>query len=358
MSRSVSWIIAALVSFLAFVPSGARGRAGDPPPSLLPPVKDGAFLRPAAGGPAEPTWGIVGGITVGLWPNPGPRGLVRIYTPYLGQPRRTVMNYVAVEPIVGRVRGLSELEHSKLDGLPGKAMWSVDSRDAEPGSREPWRPARGRILSEDGHRLLSVFVEVEPFDHGARPVIEIRLRDDRPHEVAFHVFAASQSKPMRSCILSATMGNYARLRRVYLRDRVVKARTLYEPFRPVFAGFAAHHEWGLDALFVRDGEALVAATPDEPDPAHATYGTDVTWHWHYQGKVATQYWRSAARPSLVARVNGRRTYWATNASIPGGVAFENFELEAPFEPGQEFCFGVTPEPPAKLGFTSGPASGM
>jgi hypothetical protein len=52
----------------------------------------------------------------------------------------------------------------------------------------------------------------------------------------------------------------------------------------------------------------------------------------------------------VARVNARKTYWASQAAIPGGVAFENFELEAPFRPGQKLVFGITPERPEALGF--------
>ena len=57
---------------------------------------------------------------------------------------------------------------------------------------------------------------------------------------------------------------------------------------------------------------------------------------------------------MVVRVNGRQTYWASDAPIPGGVAFENFELEAPFVAGQEFCFGIIPGTPATLGFSVGP----
>ena len=64
---------------------GELGTPGVP----APPIEDGPFLRPAAVDDAEPIWGIKGGIAVGLWPNPGPRGLIRVYTPYLGQPRLT-----------------------------------------------------------------------------------------------------------------------------------------------------------------------------------------------------------------------------------------------------------------------------
>ena len=34
--------------------------------------------------------------------------------------------------------------------------------------------------------------------------------------------------------------------------------------------------------------------------------------------------------------------------IPGGMSYENFELEAPFVQGQEFWFGVTPETVEKV----------
>ncbi len=351
MRRSCTCLAAILISLVATQPVESRGGTGDPPQGLPPPVEDGPFLRPVAGKAAEPTWGIKGGIAIGLWPNPGPRGLIRVYTPYLGQPRLKVMNFIAVEPVVGRVRGLSELEKSSIDlGVKGKAMWSVDVHEENPRSRDPWRPARGVVRTEDGHKVLAVFIVVEPFDNGARPAVEVRLRSDRPHEVCLRVFAAAGGKPMRSCILTATMGNYARLRRLYLKDRVEESRRVYDPFKPVIAGFAAHRQWGISEMLVRDRQALVAATPDEPDPASADYDADVAPNWHYRGVRATQYWRAPARPGLVVRVNGRRTYWASQAAIPGGVAYENFELEAPFEPGQEFCFGIAPGTPASLGF--------
>lgn len=351
MRRSCVCLAAILISLVLTMPVQAREGAADSPKGLAPPIEDGPFLRPVEGRAAEPTWGIKGAIAVGLWPNPGPRGLIRVYAPYLGQPRLTVMNFIAIEPVVGQARGLSELEKSSLDtGVAGKAMWSSDVREEDPQPREPWRPARGLLRTEDGHRTLSFFIVVEPFDNGARPVVEVRLREDRPHEVCLRVFAAAGGKPMRSCILTATMGNYARLRRLYLKDRVEQSRRVYDPFRPVFAGFAAHRAWGISEMLVRDGEAIVAATPDEPDPANARYAADVTPGWHYRGFLATQYWHSPARPDLVVRVNGRRTYWASRAAIPGGVAYENFELEAPFEPGQEFCFGIIPGTPASLGF--------
>jgi hypothetical protein len=206
------------------------------------------------------------------------------------------------------------------------------------------------VGASGGKKTLSFYVYVEPFANGARPVVEVQLREDRPHEVAFRVFSARGGVPMRACVLTATMGNYARLRKLWLKDRVAGAHGLYRSagFRP--DGFADERQWGVGALLVVDGEAVVAARPDEPDPVRATYGSDVQAHWHYQGKTATQYWRAQAGRNLVARVNARKTYWASKAAIPGGVAFENFELEAPFHTGQKFVFGITPELPAALEF--------
>jgi hypothetical protein len=322
-----------------------------PPRPLARPVEDGPFLRPAAGTAAEPFWGIKGGIAVGLWPNGGPRGLIRVYTPYLDQGRRRVMNFVAVEPVVRGSRGLSELEASALDHVDGKAMWTADTFEDDPKPRPPWQPARGVVGAAGGKKTLSFYLHVEPFDNGARPVVQVQLREDRPHEIAFRIDSARLGAPMQACVLTATMGNYARLRRIWLKDRVEDAHALYRSarFDPTH-GFAAHHQWGVGDLLVVDGQAVVAARPDEPDPVHATYASDVHPSWHYVGKTATQYWRAPARRNLVARVNARKTYWASHAAIPGGVSFENFELEAPFRPGQRLVFGITPELPAALGF--------
>jgi len=56
-----------------------------------------------------------------------------------------------------------------------------------------------------------------------------------------------------------------------------------------------------------------------------------------------QSWRIAASRDARVRVNGRRTFWATNAEIPGGAAFENFEIYEPFIAGEIFRFGVEAE---------------
>jgi hypothetical protein len=313
-------------------------------------VEQGPWLRPAPGKKAEPVWGVKGGIAVGLWPTNGPRGLLRIYAPYLGQARPRMINYLSVEPIVRGSRGLSELEASRLDGTPGKAMWTADEFEADSRPRPPWQPARG---ASRGAKALTFFLFVEPFRNGARPVVQVTLRADRPREVSLKVFAAKGSAPMQACVLSATMGNYARLRRLWLKGEVVEAARLWPHFTPDAAGFTAWRQWPHDRLLAKGGAAIVAATSDEADPARARYAPDVPAPWRYQGKPATQYWQATIQKGLVVRVNGRRTFWGTRAAIPGGVSYENFELQAPFRAGQEFRFGVSADPPEKLGFDAG-----
>jgi hypothetical protein len=58
-----------------------------------------------------------------------------------------------------------------------------------------------------------------------------------------------------------------------------------------------------------------------------------------------QGWRAERPgPDLRVLVNGRRSYWASSSPIPGGTAFENFELGEPYRPGQEYVFTVEPMP--------------
>jgi hypothetical protein len=71
------------------------------------------WVTPAQGKPAQPVWGHANGMRVGIAPMPGPRGLLRIYTPYLGLAEGRMLNFIAVEPIPeGKsARGYSELEN-------------------------------------------------------------------------------------------------------------------------------------------------------------------------------------------------------------------------------------------------------
>jgi hypothetical protein len=226
-------------------------------------------------GDGEPRWGHPDGIQVGLHPLGGPRGLLRIYTPYLAHASNPLINFIAVEPIpAGRTeRGYSELEHSALDGVRGKRMWPLQEA--------------GTLEIVEGAERLFVDIDVERFDNGADVRVRVTFCADRPHEFAVAAYRNAGSAELDACVLSATMGNFARLRRLQLRDRVV----------------------------------VVSATPDEDDPWSAVYDPD---------------------PLIEARVNGRRAYWASESAIQGGTAYENVELVEPFRDGRALVLEVEP----------------
>jgi len=275
---------------------------------------------------------------IGLHPLGGPRGLIRVFTPYLDHPRDRLLNFFAIEPIpAGRAeRGYSELERSRLDEAPGLRFWSADDPD-DPTPRAGDDPARGVV---DGN-TLTVGILSEPFANGADVWVTATFTRDRPHEVRVATFARESSVPLSACIVTATMGNWARLRELELAGRAVRAAELW----PDYCGsaFAPHASVGVDELLREGDEVVLRARPDEADPAGAVYADGTADHWHYTGRRGAQEWRAAdPDPALRGQVNGRFTYWMSEHPLPGGIAFENVELVEPFRQGRAFTFRVDP----------------
>jgi hypothetical protein len=298
---------------------------------------------------SDPVWGIRGGIAVGLWPTEGPRGLIRIYAPYLGQSFPRMVNFIAVEPVVAGKRGQSELEMGLKSGRRGLDMTTGNTM--EEAIRGTVATATGSIEQADGVDWLSFYLATEPFRNGARPVIQVRMRDGAPG-VVFRIHSAAGGAKMDSCVLTSTMGNYGRLRRLWLRGEVVDSRKAWSEPKLDKLGFTRWRAWDRERLVRQDGRVVVAATSDEADPAAAPYDPSVPKHWRYDGRPGTHFWRGPDVPGTVVRVNARPTYWGNGGPIPGGLAYENFELESPFAAGQEFTFGVSSAKPPALGFNS------
>jgi hypothetical protein len=296
-------------------------------------------------GPADPwIWGFRDGIVLAVWPaalgsrggSGGPRGLVRV-----GYHRNGVaqlVNFIAIEPVdrEGR-RGFSELEPSPRDGQQG-LFFGVVPTTGTPGA---WRT---RLTSSS----LTVVFRTDRFANGAMIAVAARFHAAHPDEVEFTVGATSESVALRSCILTATMGNYIRARELWLADGKIKAADLFPDYRG--DGFAPDRFFGLDRLARdREGNVVVPTTSDEPDPA-ATRPQAQPWWW-YRGEPVTQYWKKPKgtwRDDLRVRVNGRYCYWQSRDPLPGGVAFENFELNERYRPGQVFIFGITRRSPQEL----------
>ena len=322
-------------------------------------------------------WGVKGGIAFAVWPSGfrteglgGPRGLFRIG--YERDGRMTLVNFIAVEPIVKGKRGFSELELSSVikQDEPatlrrGKFIWPY-SEYPPPNAKN-----RGNTVEDmqqlsvpgwfshpsAGVEQLNVTFNVEKFNNGAHPWIVASVRSDIPQEVTFTIHAAPDSAPMESCILTATMGNYIRARHLWLRDRIVYSKTLWPG--PVTAGvgpvgFTAPKFFEESSMCrLRNGSLIVMLTTDEDDPSQIV---PKPAHWHYRGCKVTQYWHAYPHKEhpLRIRVNGRFTYWMSRSPIPNGVAYENFELVQDYFDGQQFVFGITESSPTRFELTGEP----
>ena len=299
-----------------------------------------------------PVWGFRDGIRIGLWPadiegrdQGGPRGLFRVGYPILNAGREPgLVNFIAVEPIVNGHRAFSELEHSTQDGKPGKPFWS--------GAAKPHQQTLdpGSLDRSDNVETLSVTIFVEPFNNGAGPVVDLTFSSDCPSEVRFTLNAAPDSASMETCILTATMGNYMRLRRLHLSDHVVRAQDLW----PDYTGSGFTEDAFFPAHLIPGntlGDMLACATSDEPNPNAVPADPRAPW-WRYRGSFPlTQYWRKPAgtrMEDIRLRVNGRQVYWAGDIPIPGGLAYENFDFVESFSPGQVLVFGLSRSTPEEL----------
>jgi hypothetical protein len=308
----------------------------------------------------QPLWGVRGGL---LWALPpggfrsasGPRGLIRVGYPIATNGGYELINFIAVEPIVRGKRGFSELELSALDHTSGKRIWAVGETKLSPAAPQQTLTP-GRLFQPwPGVEQLDVTVLVEPFDNGARVRLVVSQHSDAPDEIQFAVHADPGSAPIEYCILTATMGNLARTRLLWLKDEVASSLQLYPTHKG--EGFAPHRVYPLDRLArTTAGDVLVAVTTDEENPA-SVYPFPDRQLWHYGGSKVTQYWkkpRGTARDDLHVAVNARCTYWQSRQAVPGGVAFENFELRERFREGQVFSFGITRKAPAQIGLGGHP----
>lgn len=298
----------------------------------------------------QPLWGLRNGVQFAVYPagfnahgTVGPRGLIRVGAPVLPEGGHALVNFIAVEPVVKGRRGFSELERSVRDQAPGKHF--------QAGVPQLTAPAAG----VEG---IEVPVAVEAFGNGAHIRLVLAQRSDAPDELRCTVHAVPGSAPVEFCILTATMGNMVRTRQLWLHAEVLNSLRLYPNFHG--DGFAPPTVRALPHLARNTaGDVVVAVTGNEADPA-AVFPFPGSLRWHYAGAPVTQYWRVPkveVHPELQVAVNARCTYWQTTQPLPGGVAFENFELRAPFREGQTFIFGVTRRRPAELGIAAVPQGG-
>jgi len=326
-----------LFALLAALSALAQNETATPPaPSrwLQPSPENGHKLR----------WGFKDGLSIGLTPN-RIRGLISIYTPYAGQRPDNNINFFAIEPIPkGETRrGFSELEQSQLDDKKGKRIWtSNDDSDSAREPRETEKPATGIVQIENDEETLTVFFFVEPFRNQAKVYVKAKFYAGKPHEVEITTYARRDSRELANCIVTATMGNYARLRKLHLKNGIKTASEFWPDYKE--HAFAPHKIIARDRMLTdKNGHPYFIATPDEKNPEAAPHADDTGRRWRYVGKPAVQYWYCKdPDDTLQGLVNGRVVYWASQTPIPGGISFENFELKKQFRNGDRFVFGITP----------------
>lgn len=169
----------------------------------------------------RPCWGIAKGLLFGIHPGVGkgdhhPRGLIRLYSPVLPGGKYDLINFIAIEPIVAGRRGFSEMERSRLDGVQGKRIWTAASPTA-PGDFAKLEPGKITRLA-GGVEQLELTLRVEKFDNGAHVYLVIRQRSDLPDEIEMTIHKEPDGKTPQYVMLSATMGNKARARLLWLAD--------------------------------------------------------------------------------------------------------------------------------------------
>ncbi len=347
MKRNVLIILLCTLFGLNFV--NAQNKKKNIIDELAKPVQNGIWLQPAQGEEAMAIWGFADGIRIGLAPLPGPRGLVRIYTPYLEHPDFFIMNYIAFEPIAKSTmkKGYSEHEWSDLDNVQGKRFVSSDT-DVAPKDPNLRYPAKGVIATENGRQTLTVYVFSEKFRNGAEVYVKFKFTEGFPYEFEMTPFVKDGSVELERINLTATMGNRARLRTLFLADgKTVEAPILWSDYKDV--NFTKRH-FIPSSEMIKDNKGGVwfIGAPNEKDPSKAII-PEHSKGWRYPGKKATQYWYcSNPGPNVEGAVNGRYTYWMNHFPIPGGIAYENFDMTEPLRSGQKYIFGISPLDPKQF----------
>src|SRR3546814_96336 len=197
-----------------------------------------------------------------------------------------MINFLAIGPVVDGKMEFSEISPSKVDGIWGKLLWASDGPEAE--SYYPTARTRGVVSqirgTEQPVEELTVYIFMEHFAHGAAPYLKLSIRTDRPEELSIEVFHREGSAQMDRCAITATMGNYPRLRHLHLKDGVVKSTQLYAGFDGI--DFIEKESYPIDQ-FVEDNDGYLWAlsTGDETMAQLSAWPDDSLAHtkmnWKY-----------------------------------------------------------------------------
>ena len=104
---------------------------------------------------------------------------------------------------------------------------------------------------------LSVRIDVERFAaNGAHVYVIASIDSDQPWELRLTPYAEADSAPLEENTVTATMGNYERLRLLWLKDRVIQSTVLFADYDGT--AFTEKFSYALpEMLRTDDGGAIV-----------------------------------------------------------------------------------------------------
>ncbi|ULT45095.1 hypothetical protein KRR40_18430 [Niabella defluvii] len=91
---------------------------------------------------------------------------------------------------------------------------------------------------------LTVYIFSERFDNGAIVYTRLRFYENQPYEVEITTYTTQGSKALDYFIVTATMGNYARLRNLFLKSGTTFSGTLWPDYNG--DAFTAHAHFPVE----------------------------------------------------------------------------------------------------------------
>jgi hypothetical protein len=104
-----------------------------------------------------------------------------------------------------------------------KRLWTIGSTTNTAGSRTQLLDPGTLFRTAPGSEQLDVVIGVERFENGAHVRVVVTQRSDTPDEIRLTAYAEPDSPALDYCVLTATMGNKARTRLLWLKDEVVRS---------------------------------------------------------------------------------------------------------------------------------------
>jgi len=301
----------------------------------------------------QPAWGIENGVIISTWPGNlggiaggGPKGLFRIYKG--GEKGLAWVNFISIEPITqNSLTGFSELESILF--VPNNYNKTSNPEQIIDEKLPQSYENLATITKENGVEQLNILFGIEnSYINGAHVYITAHIREDKPDEIEFRMYAQKDSTEIKKIRLSSTAGNFNHLRILWLADKTLDARDLYPNYKETGKrDFALWTDFKFGELAKSfDGSLIVATTRSEDDPGQF-------WNDYFTKYQITQYWKKypgSFDGDEFSSVNAKYVFWHNGEKIPGGVSYENFELNSPiFEQGQKVWFGATEKTPNQLG---------